>query len=67
MSPNLRDLSTSSWIILHKPPLNEDSADKIHEYRADYNKLSSNSISFMPVVAITSGGLHCESVRILFL
>ena len=34
-------------------------------YRAHYN----NAISFMPAVAVasTSGRLHCELVRILFL
>ncbi len=44
-------------------------ADKIREYRADYNNRPSNSISFMPAVvhvASTSGCLHCELVRILF-
>ena len=32
--------------------------------RADYNTRPSNSISFMPAVASTSGRLHCELVRI---
>ena len=49
-------------------PLNEAAADKIRDYRADYNNRPSNSISFMTdVVATTSGCLHCECVRILFL
>ena len=28
-------------------PLNEDAADKIRDYRTDYNNRSSNSISFV--------------------
>jgi hypothetical protein len=40
---------------------------KICEYRAADNNRPSNSISFMPAVATTSGRLHCELVRILFL
>jgi hypothetical protein len=39
-------------------PLNEAAADKIRDYRADYNIHPSNSISFMPAVADTSGRLH---------
>jgi hypothetical protein len=41
--------------------------NKVREYRADYSKRPSNSISFMPIVATTSGPLHCELVRIVFL
>jgi hypothetical protein len=57
---------------LHYPndldgPLNEVAADKIRQYRADYNNRPSNAISFMPVIAITSGRLHCEFVRLLCL
>ena len=57
---------------LHYPndsdgPLNEAAADKIREYRADYNNRPSNAISFMPAVASTTGRLHCEFVRLLFL
>ena len=57
---------------LHYPddidrPLNESTVDKIRDYRADYNNRPSNSISFMSVVASTSGRLHCERVRISFL
>ena len=50
-------------------PLNEVAADKIRDYRADYNKRPSNlgSISFKTAVATTSDHLHCELVRILFL
>jgi hypothetical protein len=40
---------------------------KIREYRVDDNTRPSQSISFMPAVATTSGRLHCELVRILFL
>ncbi len=46
--------------------LNDASADKIRKYRADYNRLPS-VVSFMPASASTSGRLHSELVRILFL
>ena len=56
---------------LHYPndldkPLNA-AADKIRKYRADYNQNPSNTISFMPAIVSTSGRLHSEFVRILFL
>jgi hypothetical protein len=47
--------------------LNEAAADKIRDYRADYNNHPCNAISFMPAVASTSGRLHCELERILYL
>ena len=47
--------------------LNEAAADKIRKYRADYNNNPPNSISFMPAIASTSGRLHSEFIRILFL
>jgi len=40
--------------------LNEAAADKIRDYRADYNNRPSNGIAFMPAVASTSGRLHCD-------
>jgi hypothetical protein len=46
-------------------PLNEAAADKIRDYRVDYNNRPSNSISFMSVVFSTSDRLHSELVRIL--
>ncbi len=51
--PSLRGL-------LHYPndldgPLNEATADKLRQYRADYNNRPSNAISFMPAIASTSG------------
>jgi hypothetical protein len=46
--------------------LNEAAADKIRKYRDDYNN-NPNTISFMPVIASTSGRLHSEFIRILFL
>jgi type III secretory pathway component EscS len=52
---------------LHFMHLAHWSARKIREYRAADNNRPSNSISFMPAVATTSGRLHCELVRILFL
>jgi hypothetical protein len=46
--------------------LHAAAAEKIREYRADYNNRSSNSISFESTVATTSDRFHCELVRILF-
>ena len=42
-------------------------AEKISEYGADYSNSPSHSVSSMPTVATTSGRLHCELVRFLFL
>ncbi len=47
--------------------LNDAAADKIRKYRADYNNNSPNTVSFMPAIASTSGRLHSEFVRLLFL
>ncbi len=47
--------------------LKEAAADKIRNYRADYNNNPPNSISFMPAIASTSGRLHSELVHLLFL
>jgi hypothetical protein len=46
--------------------LNDSAADKIRKYRADYNRPPSE-VSFMSAIASTSGRLHSEFVRILFL
>ncbi len=47
--------------------LNEAAADKIRKYRADYNNNPPNATSFMPAIASTSGSLHSEFVRLIFL
>jgi hypothetical protein len=47
--------------------LNEGAADKIREYRADYNNNPPNSIFFMTAITSTSGRLHSDFVRLLFL
>ncbi len=47
--------------------LNDTVADKIRKYRADYNNRPPSAVSFMPVIDSTSGRLHSEFVRILFL
>ncbi len=59
---------------LHYPndldrPLNETADDKIRQYRVDSNNLNrtSNTISFIPVIGSTSGRIHSEFVRLLFL
>jgi hypothetical protein len=48
--------------------LNEAAADKIRKYRADYNNNPPRAVSFMPAIsASTSGRLHSEFIRLLFL
>ena len=47
--------------------LNETADDKIRKYRADYNNNPPGAVSFMPAVASTSGRLHSEFSRLLFL
>ncbi len=47
--------------------LNEDAPDKIRQYRSDYNNRPSNAIFFMIDIPSTSGSLHGEFMRLLFL
>jgi hypothetical protein len=47
--------------------LNDAAVDKIRKYRADYNNRSPSAVSFMPAIVSTSGRLHSEFVRLLFL
>jgi hypothetical protein len=47
--------------------LNDEAADKIRKYRADYNNRPPSVVSLMPDIASTSGRLHSEFVRLLFL
>ena len=47
--------------------LNEAAADKIRKYRADYNNNPPSVVSFMTVIVSTSGRLHSEFIRLLFL
>ena len=47
--------------------LNDAAADKIRKYRADYNNRPPSAVSFMPAIASTSGRLHSEFIRLLFL
>ncbi len=47
--------------------LNDAAADKIRKYRVDYNNRPPSAVSFMPGIASTSGRLHSEFVRLLFL
>jgi hypothetical protein len=47
--------------------LNDEAADKIRKYRSDYNNRPPSAVSFMPAIASTSGRLHSEFVRLLFL
>ncbi len=47
--------------------LNETVTDKIRKYRVDYNNNPPSVISFMSTIDGTSGRLHSEFVRFLFL
>jgi hypothetical protein len=47
--------------------LNESATDKILKYRADYNNNPPISTAFIPAIASTSGRLHSEFIRLLFL
>ena len=40
---------------------------KIRKYHADYNNNPPSVVSFMPAIASTSGRLHSEFIRLLFL
>jgi hypothetical protein len=47
--------------------LNEAASDKLRKYRADYNNNPPNAISSMTAIVSTSGRLHSDFVRLLFL
>jgi hypothetical protein len=47
--------------------LNEAATDKIRKYRADYNYNPPTVDSFMTSIGSTSGKLHSEFIRLLFL
>jgi hypothetical protein len=47
--------------------LNEAAADKIRKYRADYNNNPPSVVSFTSPIPSTSGRLHSEYIRLLFL
>ncbi len=47
--------------------LNDTVTDKIRKYRVDYNNRPPSAVSFMTVITSTSGRLHSEFVRLLFL
>jgi hypothetical protein len=47
--------------------INEATDDKIRKYRTDYNNNPPSAVSFMLAIASTSGRLHSEFIRLLFL
>jgi hypothetical protein len=47
--------------------LNDAAADKIRKYRVDYNNNPPNTVSFIHDITSTSGRLHNEFVKLLFL
>jgi hypothetical protein len=47
--------------------LNDSAADKIRKYHTDYNNTPPSVVSFMSSIASTSGRLHSELIRLLFL
>ena len=46
--------------------LNDTTADKLGKYRADYSNNPPRGVGFMSAIASTSGRLHSEFIRILF-
>ncbi len=65
------DLSFNGHIV-HYPndidkSLNEVVTDEIRKYRADYNNNPPIVVSFMTDIVSTSGRLHSEFIRLLFL
>jgi hypothetical protein len=65
MNPQETKLENTTPTIITTP--NESSRDKIRKYHTDDNNNPPNDISFIPSIANTSGRLHSEFVRILFL
>jgi hypothetical protein len=47
--------------------LNETTTDKIRKYHTDYNNNPPSTVSFMSDIASTSGRLHSEFIRLLFI
>jgi hypothetical protein len=47
--------------------LNEVVTDTIRENRVDYNNNPPHTVSFIPAITSTSGRLHSEFIRLLFL
>ncbi len=47
--------------------LNDTVTDKIRTYRSEYNNIPPTVVAFIPVIVSTSGRLHSEFVRLLFL
>ncbi len=47
--------------------LNDTATDKVQKYHTDHNNNPPNTVSFMTAIASTSGRLHSEFVRLLFL
>ncbi len=47
--------------------LNDVASDKVRKYRADNNNRPPSPVSFIPAISNTSGRLHSEFVRLLFL
>jgi hypothetical protein len=47
--------------------LNDTSADKLRKNRADYNFNPTRGVGFMSAIVSTSGHIHSEFIRILFL
>ncbi len=61
------DIELAGYPVNLDQSLNDTAADKIRKYRADYNNRTPKTVSFMPDIASTSGRLHSEFVRLLFL
>ena len=53
------------WNLIQGP--GQAAADKILKYRTDYNNNPPHDVAFIPVIDSTSGRLHSEFIRLLFL
>jgi hypothetical protein len=61
------DIEVAGYLENEVNPVPLAATDKIRKYRADYNNNPPSSVAFMPTIASTSGRLHREFVRLLFL
>jgi len=60
-------LLTDIYVTNLDKSLNDTAPDKIRKYHADYNNNPPSPVSFIPAIPSTSGRLHIEFIRLLFL
>jgi hypothetical protein len=61
------DLSFNGHIVHYPNDIDKSLTDEIRKYRADYNNNPPSVVSFMTDIVSTSGRLHSEFIRLLFL